>query len=575
MNKTFVVPGSIDAAEKGANVTAGNFAALDKITREKFAETFAPKNVALLASLKHLDPARYQTLREKWRSEKFPAQSDLTKMVDKALSEAKQRGKQNKAEQETAARDTEIQQQGLTKIDPDDVRGAAREFMGDVRRNLIYTNGSWLDFRHNCYVELEDDHVRSDMWDFLEDTFNVKTRKPLQPTTAMVTSVLDALKGMCFRERHAYTPPVWFRPQPHDLSPGEIVACHNGLLHIPTQRLMPLTPRFFTYNGLPFDYSPVEKCGPPVEWLRFLNDIWSDSPESISALQEIFGYLLTNDTSQQKIFLIVGPPRSGKGTIGRVLTSLLGKDNCSSPSLKALGKDFGMETLIGKQLMLVSDMRVSRSSDTGEITGNILRISGEDDINVARKFKGDWVGKLSARLMLLSNVPLMMPDMSGALINRIVPLVLKRSYLGQEDTKLTDRLLKELPAILNWAIEGWGRLNERGHFLLTPDGIEMNRHASSHAAPVHAFLDECCEIAPMTMTDKDTLFRAFEHWVNDAGVTRLFDPGMFGKELLVASGYRVSTTRPRDDKGKQVPHYAGVRLKPEWEARAKEELPVW
>ena len=550
---------------------ADRFAPLYEITRQTFSKVFEKAKVELLATLKHVDPARYQALRERWRQEGFPAQGDLTKAVDVALAEAKRRKKDAARAEETSA----SQNTGLTQIDVHDVRGAAREFMADCRPNLIYTNGSWLDFRHNCYAEVEDEQVRADLWSFLEDTIDAEFRQPVRPTPSLVTSVADALKGMCFRERQAFTPPVWFKPQHGDLPASEIVACHNGLLHIPTQKLVPLTSRFFTRNGLPFDFMPPDEIGPPEEWLRFLNDIWADSPESVAALQEILGYLLTNDTSQQKIFMIVGPPRSGKGTIGRVLTSLLGKENCASPSLKALGKDFGMESLVGKQLMLVSDMRVSRNSDSGEITGNILRISGEDDINISRKFKTDWVGKLTARIVLLSNVPLIMPDMSGALINRIIPLVLKKSYLGQEDPKLTDRLIKELPAILNWAIEGWRRLNERGRFELTADGAEINRHSSSHAAPVHTFLAECCEIAPMSLTDKETLFRAFEHWLVDAGVTRPFDAGVFGKELLVASGYRVSTTRPRNAEGKQVPHYAGVRLKPEWEARAQEDLPGW
>ena len=47
----------------------------------------------------------------------------------------------------------------------------------------------------------------------------------------------------------------------------------------------------------------------------------------IETLQEIFGYVLTPDTSQQKIGMIVGPKRSGKGLIGRTLRRLVGERN--------------------------------------------------------------------------------------------------------------------------------------------------------------------------------------------------------------------------------------------------------
>ena len=44
-----------------------------------------------------------------------------------------------------------------------------------------------------------------------------------------------------------------------------------------------------------------------------LGSIFGVDQESIDVIQEITGYLLTLDTRQQKAFLIIGPPRSGKG----------------------------------------------------------------------------------------------------------------------------------------------------------------------------------------------------------------------------------------------------------------------
>ena len=49
----------------------------------------------------------------------------------------------------------------------------------------------------------------------------------------------------------------------------------------------------------------------------------------------------------------------------------------------------------------------------------------------------------------------------------MVPLiVLKtgRSWAGKEDMTLTQKLVAELPGILQWAIGGWRRLHQRGHF---------------------------------------------------------------------------------------------------------------
>src|SRR5215472_14612033 len=56
-------------------------------------------------------------------------------------------------------------------------------------------------------------------------------------------------------------------------------------------------------------------------------------------------------------------------------------------------------------------------------------------------------------------------DTSGALVGRLIVLVLVQSFFGREDPVLTTRLLTELPGILNWALVGYLRLRERGYFI--------------------------------------------------------------------------------------------------------------
>ena len=66
--------------------------------------------------------------------------------------------------------------------------------------------------------------------------------------------------------------------------------------------------------------------------MTFLASLWPSDGESISTLQEWFGYCLLPDTRQQKIALLVGPKRSGKGTVARILKKLVGQANtCADP----------------------------------------------------------------------------------------------------------------------------------------------------------------------------------------------------------------------------------------------------
>src|SRR5262249_49916718 len=154
-------------------------------------------------------------------------------------------------------------------------------------------------------------------------------------------------------------------------------------LHVPTRKLLPHTPDFFTLYALPYAFDA--NTPPPREWLRFLESIWENDGEAIATLQEIVGYLLTSDTRQQKIFLIVGPTRSGKGTIARVLTGLLGSKNVVAPTLASMATNFGLSPLIGKQLAIISDARLGARSDQQLIVERLLSISGEDSLTIDRK----------------------------------------------------------------------------------------------------------------------------------------------------------------------------------------------
>jgi hypothetical protein len=162
----------------------------------------------------------------------------------------------------------------------------------------------------------------------------------------------------------------------------EIIACANGLLHLPTRRLLPHTPSFFTLNALDYAYDPGAPA--PHKWLTFLEQVWPDDPEAIETLRRTVGYLLTADTSQQKAFLIVGPRRSGKGTIGRALARLVGPHNYAAPTLSSLGERFGLSPLIGKNLAIISDARISGHSDQQVIVERLLSITGEDGQTIDR-----------------------------------------------------------------------------------------------------------------------------------------------------------------------------------------------
>ena len=120
-------------------------------------------------------------------------------------------------------------------------------------------------------------------------------------------------------------------------------------------------PDFFNTSALDVAYDP--HAPEPAQWLTFLCSLGGDDEEAIETLQEAFGHFLTTDTRQQKIFLLVGPKRSGKGTIARILTALLGRANVAGPTLSSLSTNFGLAPLISKPLAVISDARLGGRTD--------------------------------------------------------------------------------------------------------------------------------------------------------------------------------------------------------------------
>lgn len=135
-----------------------------------------------------------------------------------------------------------------------------------------------------------------------------------------------------------------------------------------------------------------------------LAQAWPDDPQSIEELQKWFGYCLVLDTRQQKICMLVGPKRSGKGTIARVL--LARWSACSTVLARRWLRwrpGLGLQPLLNKSLAIVSDARLSGRTDSAIVVERLLSISGEDALTIDRKNVSAVTGKLTSRLMLLSN----------------------------------------------------------------------------------------------------------------------------------------------------------------------------
>lgn len=406
-------------------------------------------------------------------------------------------------------------------------------------RTLHGYGGLLMGWRGNRYGQVEEESVKQRLQPWLHGALRYVVNKHTgeveladfesNPTT--VKQALDTIRSFVHLPASTVSP-SWLDDRSKSRPPAlEILPCRTLNLHIPTGRVLAPSPALFTINALDFDYEPDPE--PPERWVKFLEQLFGDDLESVDLLQEWMGYCLTSDTSQQKMLLLVGPRRSGKGTIGRVLTRLVGAANVVGPTTSSLAGNFGLQPLIEKSLAIVSDARFGGES-VGTVVERLLCISGEDTLTVDRKFLGSVSMKLATRFVFLTNELPRLTDASTALAGRFLVLRLTNTFYGNEDVTLSDQLVAELPGILHWAIEGWKRLKARGRFVQPASAEDAIRDLEDLASPVSAFVRERCEIGPGRRAWIDELYKAWQAWCEQDGRSHVTNKQAFGRDLTAA-----------------------------------------
>ena len=396
----------------------------------------------------------------------------------------------------------------------------------------------FFEWRDNRYAEVEDSTLKHRLLPWLNEALcahydayeNAWTFSDFPANPRTVNAALDSLRAHTHLPA-TLRPPLWLHECGERPPPREILACRSSLLHLPTMRHMEPTPTFLSFNAL--DYDPDPEAAEPELWFEFLDQVFGDDEEAKELLQDWFGYCLTGDTSQQKMLLMVGPKRSGKGTIARVLTRLVGPGNVCGPTTSSLAGDFGLQPLVGKNLAIVSDARFS-GDRVQTVVERLLCISGEDLLTVDRKHLPSVHMQLPTRFVFLTNEIPRLCDASGALAGRFMVLKFTESFYGREDKALTKKLTGELPGILNWAIEGWKRLRERDRFL-QPESVESVMEDMEHlSSPVSAFVQQCCDVAPGLRCPINEMYDAYLLWSAWEGFDHKPTKQTFGRNLQAA-----------------------------------------
>ena len=394
-----------------------------------------------------------------------------------------------------------------------------RPFRTDGARTLLSWRGGWMRWHTTHWSELDAAQLRSHVYRSMSRatyehvTANGVETRSWNPDRRKVANVMEAMDALAHFPSDI-DPPSWVAHSAAETEASQMVSCANGLFDLPNRGLVDHTPSLFNLVSVPFDYDP--EAAQPTVWLEFLASLWPDDPASIMLLQEYFGYVLSGRTDMHKILALIGPIRGGKGTIGRMLTKLVGKGNVAGPTLANLGTNFGLSPLVGKPLAIISDARLG-SAPSHTVVERLLSITGEDMLTIDRKYREPWTGRLPTRFVMVSNELPRFTDSSGAIATRMLILQLTRSFLDREDRTIEGRLVPDMPGILNWALDGLDRLTRSGRFTVPESSQAAATMMMDLASPVSAFVRERCELGPDKTVARDLLYLTWKLWAESNG----------------------------------------------------------
>lgn len=342
------------------------------------------------------------------------------------------------------------------------------------------------------------------------------------------------------------------------------VAFKNGFLDLSQGAanavLRPLS-RGRVFGTLPCNFEPNKKYVAST-WYAYLKSIWgrddgSLDVEAVRLVHEMIGYLLVGQTAAQKIFVLLGPTRSGKGVLLRLIQEMFGQ---LAVSFKAnrLGGQFGLTGLMGKRVAYDPDWRRPPRDGLEQVVEQLLAISACDTIEIPRKYQDPVSARLGVRLIIATNPPFGMADTGGAIGGRMKLLTFPRSFLDREDVGLFDRLKAELPAIVQLclgAVAGRDGLEERSWRFVEPASSAEERETIAHLEnPMKGFLDDECEFGPEFSVPAAVVYARATQWREDNGHKRISNQ-MFGETLRARGATQRKT-------GGSPRVWVGVRLRP-------------
>ena len=331
------------------------------------------------------------------------------------------------------------------------------------------------------------------------------------------------------------------------LRDGELVKVELSLEHRARFRL-PVAAAF-DEDGAP---------APCPELRRFLDQTFAgdDCGALVDFVQEIFGAALFGLLAKlQRVVLLVGVTRAGKGTLARLLEALFPPAAICSVAPERWGHEYHLAALAGRALNLVGEVNEDRPIPGGPFKS----ASGGDLLGARHPNHASFSFRPRCAHVFSGNAFPPATDRDASFYVRWLVVPFRHSVAGGEDPELADQLVRTgLRAILAWALLGAERLARRGRFDPPSAHIELLKRWRVEHSSVLTWLSDP-DAVKLDRDCREPRARAYEAWRAwcKANEKRVFSSTKFYDEIE-RSGASLGVSQLKDKDGNRL--LVGLRI---------------
>lgn len=330
----------------------------------------------------------------------------------------------------------------------------------------------------------------------------------------------------------------------------------NGTVDLKTGQLLPHTRDHLITKMCPVEYDTNADC---PTWDNFLYEILDGRVDLIAFLYRYIGYSLTGLVTEQKLIFLYGTGANGKSTFLNTIQHLLGAyAKQSAPELLLSSKSGRHPTevadLLGARFVVSSEIDRGR----GLAEASIKQMTGGDVIK-ARYMKKDFFEFLPThKLWLAANHKPIIKGNDEGIWRRVLLVPFEVSIPeDKQDKQLANKLLAELPGILNRFVAGcldW----QRNGLNAPKEVVEATQEYREQLDQLKPFFDDVCTKDKGAEINPKMLYNAFLDWCEENHETHM-KPRYFAM-LMRERGFRQGKPTKKGSKVTYRP-WLGIRLR--------------